>query len=517
MPQEQAAIITTLATKKHQLAGHLILRLGSWITWPQYPLVVLCLVALSMPSRAWAKHPLYDIPDTIPSRPHWQAMNWAKTRNTLAFTRFANATLPYWLTEERTISLHNGSVRVPLIDASQWWLQVDLLPLTAQGDMNDDGYADMLLFLERRVIDTDGTLSTSTYDMLLLFGWENGTYTPATGLVFDTGLTPQSATVQHGNLQINLKTAEQAQHPCCEEFVHDISFRLGATGLETVAAPRPTQSLAARHMADHRAVRLRPVASTFQAEDILWQRVLLPVPLPPTRVNFGNLLSSLGIVPLWLQHAAEGGTALLSHPWPYRPRIAWPDNPQEILMENRTVYLTFDDGPHKIKTPTILDLLAEYDAKATFFVLGSLADQYPNLIKRMLDEGHSVANHSYSHLLIHKVPLEIVEADLDATRNAIGAQGQGDCFRPPYGIRAPHVLAHLNSLGYRIIYWDVDTRDWEKRDAATIAQRALQNIRHNSIVLMHDGGGSSQATIDALAEILTELNQQGYHFEPLCQ
>jgi peptidoglycan-N-acetylglucosamine deacetylase len=179
------------------------------------------------------------------------------------------------------------------------------------------------------------------------------------------------------------------------------------------------------------------------------------------------------------------------------------------------VYLTFDDGPDPTWTPQVLEILNDFDAAATFFVLGELAEIRPGLIQRMFDEGHSVANHSYNHASMAGMSFSQFQWQVQATENAVGS-GIAPCLRPPYGAMDGNTRSFASMLGYDVVLWDVDPQDWTRPGSGVIADRVVNNTRPGSIVLLHDGGSRDQ-TVQALRPILQRLSDQGYQFEAMCQ
>ncbi|TVR70298.1 MAG: polysaccharide deacetylase family protein [Sphaerobacteraceae bacterium] len=180
------------------------------------------------------------------------------------------------------------------------------------------------------------------------------------------------------------------------------------------------------------------------------------------------------------------------------------------------VYLTFDDGPSGTYTPEVLDLLYDYDAYGTFFVLGQAAEYYPDLIQRMVDDGHTVANHTWDHPQLAGKSFAEVEWQLKETTRAVGS-AMAPCMRPPYGSMDSNTRTWSESLGYEVILWDVDPRDWERPGAGVIADRILGSVFPGAVVLLHDGGSERSQSVEALEIVLEELSGQGYRFEPMCR
>lgn len=190
-------------------------------------------------------------------------------------------------------------------------------------------------------------------------------------------------------------------------------------------------------------------------------------------------------------------------------------NPSYVLngpRAKRVVALTFDDGPSTY-TGQVLDILKRFKARATFFVVGENVVERPGDLQRVLREGNSLANHTYTHV-------SIAEADppaalqLDRTTAAIReATSFTPClFRPPFGSKSAKSIALTRRKGMKTIGWDVDTSDFKRPGAQTITRTVLSQTKPGSIVLMHDGGGPRDQTVQALPEILRGLRAKGYRF-----
>jgi len=184
--------------------------------------------------------------------------------------------------------------------------------------------------------------------------------------------------------------------------------------------------------------------------------------------------------------------------------------------ENKAIYLTFDDGPHPQNTPQVLEVLAEYNAKATFFLVGSRVQGQGELLKNIYEAGHAIGNHSWSHRKLGKLDWETFADEIGTTAEILGSYGSS-CLRPPYGDVGPQLYANAEQAGYRIIYWSVDPLDWLNQNPETIAKRVLAQARPGAIVLLHDGGDSRAGTVAALRTILATLTEEGYSFPALCR
>ena len=179
------------------------------------------------------------------------------------------------------------------------------------------------------------------------------------------------------------------------------------------------------------------------------------------------------------------------------------------------VYLTFDDGPHPTYTPQVLDILAGRGARATFFVLGSLAEARPELVARIVAEGHTVANHAWNHENLAGLPRSSFDDTVGRTQ-AVLADRATPCLRPPYGSIDAFTREWAASAGLDLVLWTVDTNDWRRPGAQVIADRIVRGATDEAIVLMHDGGGNRTQTVEGLELALDRLSGRGLRFEPVC-
>lgn len=174
------------------------------------------------------------------------------------------------------------------------------------------------------------------------------------------------------------------------------------------------------------------------------------------------------------------------------------------------IAITFDDGPHAEFTPRLLDILKERNIKATFFLVGRNVVTYPEIVKRMVEEGHEVASHTWSHPLLTGQSATGVQSQLTRTHDAIvKACGVAPLlYRPPYGAaRLTQRRAIQEKYGYSTILWDVDPQDWQSpRTVQKVYDRVLARTREGSIVLLHDIHGS---TVDAMPATLDALIERG--------
>lgn len=179
---------------------------------------------------------------------------------------------------------------------------------------------------------------------------------------------------------------------------------------------------------------------------------------------------------------------------------------------SRQIALTFDDGPHQPYTDQVLDILRDYAVPATFFCVGLHARALPGTIARIQEAGHTVANHTWSHPSLIRLPHDEVRHQLDATADALAAVTgeRPTLMRPPYGDRSPDVLHWIAADGLTTVLWDTDTRDWSRPGTDTVTTRALSGATDGSVILMHDGGGDRTHTVEALPRIIDQLLADGY-------
>lgn len=200
------------------------------------------------------------------------------------------------------------------------------------------------------------------------------------------------------------------------------------------------------------------------------------------------------------------------------PRDSYPDVTYRSGSRARAyVALTFDDGPHVTNTPRLLDILADRNVKATFYVVTPRVQSHPEIMQRIVAEGHEVGNHSTTHRLMTKLGDSTVFTDFKQCHDAIvGTTGVTPrTQRPPYGaMKAGQKNMLHEQFGYSTILWDVDPRDWKDRNAGVVSSRVLSGTQNGSIILLHDIHSSS---VDAVPRILDGLLSQGYTFVTVSQ
>ena len=202
--------------------------------------------------------------------------------------------------------------------------------------------------------------------------------------------------------------------------------------------------------------------------------------------------------------------------WVFGPALS------RLRSPDRVVSITFDDGPNPTATPLILDVLEREGVRATFFVLGRHAERWPELVKRMADEGHQLGNHGFHHRKLHRRTPGYVRDDLtrgaEAIERASGVRPRH--FRAPHGFRSPWVTPIARSLGERTVGWSLGVWDSARPGADEIVKRALDGMRAGSILLLHDGDGydadgDRTQTAAALPRIIDGLRARGFGFAVL--
>ncbi len=195
----------------------------------------------------------------------------------------------------------------------------------------------------------------------------------------------------------------------------------------------------------------------------------------------------------------------------------------DIPMKKKMVAITFDDGPHPVYTPQILDVLKKYDAHSTFFLLGAHMKKYPEIVNREVAEGHEIGNHTYSHPSFHNIPESSLIDEVQTTQHLIDTfqhlsgtfqPRKMKLFRPPGGVLNKQIINTLTNDNYKIILWSwhQDTKDWTNNGVQNIANHVLSNVQNGDIILLHDSGGNRTQTVQALQIILPELQKKGYTF-----
>lgn len=188
------------------------------------------------------------------------------------------------------------------------------------------------------------------------------------------------------------------------------------------------------------------------------------------------------------------------------PNYVW-----DIPNDAKKVFLTFDDGPTPEITEWVLEQLKKYNAKATFFCIGNNIEKYPELFQKTIAEGHAIGNHTFNHLKGWKTSTEdyIENVKLFETKNP--KLVTRNLFRPPYGKIKPSQSKRLRKLGYKIIMWDVLSRDYDQTISATqCLENVLPNVKTGSIIVFHDSLKAEHNLKYVLPKTLEFLKENGF-------
>ena len=193
---------------------------------------------------------------------------------------------------------------------------------------------------------------------------------------------------------------------------------------------------------------------------------------------------------------------------PAAPKYVWSD----AHVNGQFIAMTFDDGPSAKLTPQLLDILKARNMHVTFFVLGEMVKQHPEILKRALAEGHEIGSHSWDHPDLAKKSDDFVRSQLDRTKDeiAVALGTPPTLFRPPYGSLSKEQRRWIHDeYGYTIVLWDVDPLDWKRPGPSVVEQRILEGTRNGSIILSHD---IHPGTVEAMPDTFDKLLAKGFKF-----
>lgn len=216
-----------------------------------------------------------------------------------------------------------------------------------------------------------------------------------------------------------------------------------------------------------------------------------------------GLLAILDLCDFTIPHIDDSSPKIAIAPMSRHVRITKRDHGGKMLIA-----LTFDDGPSGVTTPTLLNILRDEDVPATFFMLGSMARNNPDLVKRVRDEGHEIASHTMYHQNLSRLSSDAVKADVSEA-NSVFQDILGSTpalTRPPYGSTNDTVRADINTP---LILWSVDTLDWKNKNPDTILSITMSEVRDGAIILLHDIHPTS---VDAVPALISNLRSAGYEF-----
>jgi peptidoglycan/xylan/chitin deacetylase (PgdA/CDA1 family) len=226
--------------------------------------------------------------------------------------------------------------------------------------------------------------------------------------------------------------------------------------------------------------------------------------MTPERIE--GLRSS--IVSTWQKEATAKG--LSDVPARFRGATVTAAN---LAPSPKVIALTFDDGPWPESTPAVLDILKKNNIKATFFIVGQMLKEHPDMGKRIVAEGHSIANHTWHHWYHYMNP-QAAAFEIDNTSNLI-YQVTGvrtNLFRPPGGIKTNGPYAYAVNQKYATIMWSADSVDYSQPAVPKLISNIMREAKPGGIVLMHDGGGNRSNTVKALPQVINNFRKQGYRF-----
>src|ERR1035437_1026472 len=191
---------------------------------------------------------------------------------------------------------------------------------------------------------------------------------------------------------------------------------------------------------------------------------------------------------------------------PFLGKLLWRKNPS-----SKVIYITFDDGPVPEVTPLVLDLLDEYNLKATFFCVGENVEKYPEIYADILKRGHKTGNHTFNHLKGISVSTEEYIANVEKAAECIDSK----LFRPPYG-RINYKQKKAIRLGYEIVMWDLITQDYNNKiSPVSIMQNIKRYSRNGSLVVFHDSIKAERNMLAVLPQAIEYWNSKGYSFDVL--
>ncbi|MBO5258058.1 MAG: polysaccharide deacetylase family protein [Clostridia bacterium] len=198
--------------------------------------------------------------------------------------------------------------------------------------------------------------------------------------------------------------------------------------------------------------------------------------------------------------------------------VVFPVSSAEVVYSwhtnDKTIALTFDDGPHPVYTPEILDILGEYGVKATFFTIGQNVEWYNDVFRMEYAAGHEIGNHTYSHQNLRKLPYKSVCREIEQAEELVyeATEYRTRLLRPPEGAFGHDLCKAAAELDYTVICWSVDTLDWAHTPSDEIVTNVLENVKGGDIILFHDYIAGDSPTPDALRVIIPALLDEGYRF-----
>lgn len=225
---------------------------------------------------------------------------------------------------------------------------------------------------------------------------------------------------------------------------------------------------------------------------------------------------------------AEAGSTALPPPPAVRPQNKPSEMPtvppagarisySSVHTEKMVLAMTFDDGPHPVNTPKLLDMLKQRNIKATFFLIGKSAKTYPQIVRRILEEGHEIGNHTWTHCSLTSRSDEQIRSELKMSEDALveAAGYRPHLIRPPYGAINSRIKEFMyKEFGYSTILWSVDPQDWRRPGVSVVTSRLVNGAHPGAIMLAHD---IHPPTIQAMPAMFDQLLAKGYQFVTVSQ
>lgn len=462
-----------------------------------------------------------------------------------------NITYPVGWATNGVARLSDGTYREASMGAT---LRVYLEALDEFGDLNGDGVDDAAVILVTRPD------AEQVFCYLFAVLNDHGRPVATGGALLGERVLVRALRIEEGRIVVEMDTYGPNAQECCPDQTSRCEYQVADEELCLMAGsdlPLPRTQLPSKTLPQRvtfpqgvRTARLTGrVPATADRRFLLHltagQAVTLTATVPEGKAHLSCLGVEDGAVLLSIRDgksywsgrarstqdylitlvATHGGNqryaldVLLSSPAVSAP----PDAPVDPLdatpqTNERVIYLTFDDGPSKEWTPRVAELLARYDARATFFEVGQLAAKNAKLVQELVRAGHAVGNHTYDHRTTANSTCDEFVAQVRQAGKVFESVLGADvpCVRPPYGALGAYTRAYATELGYRVVMWSIDSGDWRRPGANAIAAHVLERAAPGAVVLFHDGPGDRAQTLKALEIILESLSSQGYWFEPIC-
>ena len=205
------------------------------------------------------------------------------------------------------------------------------------------------------------------------------------------------------------------------------------------------------------------------------------------------------------------------------PTGFWGESSDTICSGNdlagKNLFLTFDDGPNPHTTTKLLEVLAEERVQASFFVIGSEVEKYPELVAQIAKGGHTLGNHSFNHNFLPGLSTKIIENEIYRTNNLIEEISgiHTKFFRPPYGIIDHRGAFFLKEAAMTIVYWGCMPEDWRPVGSSSVTKRVLRKLEAGTLIVLHEGSEIAEQTIESTRAIIHNARAQGYTFKTLAE